>query len=281
MTPRISIITPSYNQGQFLEKTILSVLSQDYPNLEYIIIDGGSVDSSVDIIKKYENQLSYWVSEKDKGQTHAINKGLRRATGELVNWLNSDDLLEPNALNIFSRAVLEHPDSDAYFGDYRAINASGDTIYARKSAPYSRNALFWGRQLSSQPSVFFKRSLLDRVGYLDETKHFCMDTEFWIRCTESGAKFTLIPESLGVTRVHCDTKTANLQNVLRNEHKIIVRGYNSLKRFKPNSMPEDICFTGMNHFWRLSAAMRRMVFRQDFSFFQASKALETIKQEMK
>jgi glycosyltransferase involved in cell wall biosynthesis len=112
--PKITIITPSFNQGKYIERTIQSVLSQDYPNLEYIIIDGGSTDQTVDIIKKYERHLKYWVSEKDNGQSHAINKGLKYATGDIINWLNSDDYLEPQALNVIAESF--NSDIDIFCG---------------------------------------------------------------------------------------------------------------------------------------------------------------------
>ena len=160
MKPKISIVTPSYNQGQFLEDTILSVINQNYSNLEYIIIDGGSNDNSVEIVKKYENRLKYWISEKDFGQTHAINKGFKKSTGEMINWINSDDLLEPNALNILSEEIVKSPKADIYFGDFRKINSRNQTIFIRKSPPYHYSTLLWGRQLSSQPAVFLDVSSL-------------------------------------------------------------------------------------------------------------------------
>ena len=193
---KITIVTPSFNQGQFLEETILSVLDQNYTNLEYIIIDGGSTDNSVEIIKKYEKYLTFWVSERDNGQTHAINKGFNIATGDLVNWINSDDLLEDGALEILGEVLLEFPDADFFYGDYRAINEHSKTIYKRKSAPYCKNCLFWGRQVSSQPAVFFKRSLLKNYGKLDERYNFCMDIEFWVRCAMHGSIFHQLKTSL-------------------------------------------------------------------------------------
>lgn len=273
MNPKISIVTPSYNQGQFIEETILSILDQNYPNLEYIIIDGGSTDKSVDIIKKYEDRLTFWVSEKDQGQTHAINKGFRIATGEVLNWINSDDLLESDALQTLSSEVTKNPSADVYFGDYRAINGQSQTVYSRKSAPYSHKALFFGRQLSSQPAVFFRRKLLENMGYLDEKKQFCMDTEFWIRIANKGARFHQIKSPLAVTRVHAEAKTTKLQQVLHNEHKEIIRNYNTLKMFKNDSRAEDIYFTLINRVWRLIAAVRRMIFRKDFTYLKATKAL--------
>jgi len=129
VTAKISIITPSYNQGQFLEETIISVLNQDYPNLEYIIIDGGSTDKSVEIIKKYEKYLTYWVSEKDRGQTHAINKGFIKSSGSILNWLNSDDLLVPGAINSVSKAFSKHSEADFCFGDFSIIDTQSNTIF--------------------------------------------------------------------------------------------------------------------------------------------------------
>lgn len=279
--PKISIITPSYNQGQFLEETILSVLNQDYPNVEYIIIDGGSTDNSVEIIKKYVDRLTYWVSEKDRGQTHAINKGFKRATGEVVNWLNSDDLLEHGALGMLAKEIQKVPTADFYFGDFSVIDNKGRKLFSRKSGPYQFATLFWGRQLSSQPAVFFRRNLLENLGYLDESLNFCMDTEFWIRAAYKGARFHQIKSTLGITRMHGDAKTTRLQQVLHNEHKMVVRRYNSLRFFKKHNNAEDIYYTFMNRFWRLAAAVNRFIFRQDVSFMMASKALQALNQESK
>lgn len=281
MTQKISIITPSYNQGQFLEETIISVLNQDYPNLEYIIIDGGSTDNSVEIIKKYENRLTYWVSEKDRGQTHAINKGFKRATGDIVNWLNSDDLLEQGALKILEKEIEKVPEADFYFGDFSVIDSEGEKLFYRKSPPYQFATLFWGRQLSSQPAVFFRRNLLENIGYLDESLNFCMDTEFWIRAACKAARFHQIKSTLGITRMHGDAKTTRLQQVLHDEHKAVVRQYNSLNLFKEHNNAENVYYTFMNRFWRMAAAVNRFIFRQDVSFRMASKALQALNQESK
>lgn len=274
MTPRISIITPSYNQGQFLEDTILSILSQDYPNLEYIIIDGGSTDNSVDIIKKYEKHLAYWVSEKDRGQTHAINKGFKKATGEIVNWLNSDDLLAPNALSALAAGAAENPDADFYYGDYSVVDVNGAPMLVRKSAPYLFQSLFWGRQLSNQPSVFFKRSLLEEIGYLDETKQFCMDTEFWIRAAVNGCTFQQIKSELGITRLHAETKTALLQQRLHEEHKMIVNKHRTDK-----GGPSDInntYFIFLNRFFRFINAARRCMFRGDTTLLRTQRLMNNL-----
>lgn len=279
MIPKISIITPSYNQGMFIEKTIDSVLSQNYLNLEYMIIDGGSKDDTVPIIKKYEKYLTYWVSEKDNGQTHAINKGFRRAKGVLVNWINSDDMLARDALKNLAAAYTRHPDADVFFGDYQAVDEKGDLIYSRKSSPYLPFSLYWGRQLSSQPAVFFKRNLLLSHGYLNENNQFCMDTEFWIRIAHNGALFHQIKQPLGITRAHGDAKTTRMQEVLHNEHKDIVRSYGSLGNFQPGSWLENIYFTGMNRFWRSMSALCRLGFRGDVSFNKASQVLQTLSQE--
>ncbi len=279
MEPKISIITPSFNQGQFLEDTILSVLDQGYPNLEYMVIDGGSTDRSIEIIKKYRKYLAFWVSEKDRGQTHAINKGFKRATGDLINWLNSDDMLPDNALNALAGEVLKHSEAGVYFGDYRAVDAKGRLLYARKSAPFRHSALFWGRQLSSQPAVFFRRSLLLDHGHLNEDQQFCMDTEFWIRLARSGVSFQQIKHPLGITRAHSDAKTTRLQQVLHNEHKRIIRKYDALGLFNAGSQTEELYFTFMNRFWRLFAAAGRTIFRGDVTFRSAAKALKTIAQQ--
>jgi glycosyltransferase involved in cell wall biosynthesis len=274
--PKISIITPSYNQGQFLEKTILSVLNQDYPNLEYIIIDGGSNDNSVEIIKKYENLLAFWVSGPDKGQTHAINKGLKQSTGEILNWINSDDLLSIGSLKIIGKAFNGDPEADFCFGDFSIIDEKGRLFISRKSPPYRFRTLFYGRQLSCQPTVFFRRSVLERIGYLDETLAFCMDLEFWIRAASKGMIFRHTKKLLAMARMHRGAKTARLQEVLHEEHKAIVRRYRPW-RFRQGSFLEDSFYTLLNKLWRLIAALSRCFQRGDWTLLKAGNALRPVK----
>ncbi len=279
MYPKISIITPSFNQDQFLEATILSVLGQNYPNLEYIIIDGGSTDRSVEILKKYQAHLAYWVSEKDRGQTHAINKGFKRASGEVVNWLNSSYLLPQGALWRLAEAIQNNPRADVYYGDYLAVDAAGHPLYARKMGPYMYRALFWGRQLSSQPAVFIRRHLFESLGYLDENKDFCMDTEFWIRAARAHTTFQQVKHPLGITRNHRAAKTTRLQHVLHDEHKAVVRRYRALDVFTPGGLAENAYFTFLNRFWRLAAALNRFLFRGDVSIMQATQSRKSAAQE--
>lgn len=178
--PKISIITPSLNQGEYIEQTILSVLEQGYPNLEYIIIDGGSKDQSVEIIRKYERHLAYWVSEKDKGQSDAINKGIVKATGDVINWLNSDDYYEAGTL----KHVSQHFTDDkvkAYCGRSR-IFGQGQERFSRGTDIYENNlskTIGWAR--IDQPETFFRKSVWDKVGLLNEDFHYIMDKEWWVR----------------------------------------------------------------------------------------------------
>jgi glycosyltransferase involved in cell wall biosynthesis len=180
-TLKISIITPSYNQAEYLQQTIDSVLSQNYPNLEYIIIDGGSTDDSVDIIKKYEKYLAYWVSESDDGQSHAINKGIKKATGNVINWLNSDDYYEPNTLKTLSEAFAD-PEVTCFCGRSRLFDKNGNVRFSRGTDVYHNNiekTIGWARM--DQPETWFRKSVWDKVGLLHTGLHFLMDREFWIR----------------------------------------------------------------------------------------------------
>ncbi len=182
------MITPSYNQASFLEKTIRSVLLQGYPNLEYIIIDGGSTDGSVEIIRKYESWLAYWVSMPDKGQCEAINKGIRRTTGDVIAWLNSDDTYRPGAI---FKAVKALQDGDAGLVCSRCRMTTPDGTLLGMYDPdlpiTSRNLIMlWERSYPSppQPTVFFRRAVLDRVGLLDESLHYALDYEYWLRALQ-------------------------------------------------------------------------------------------------
>lgn len=179
--PRVSVVTPSYNQAQFLEQTIVSVLSQDYPHIEYIVVDGGSTDGSVDIIMKYEHRLAYWVSEPDRGQAHAINKGWQRATGEIVAYLNSDDLYTPGAVATAVRALLARPDAAMVFSDALLVDEHGRQIRRLIGRPFDIRHVMTSEGFAPQPTVFIRRYALDQVGLLDERLHMCMDYDLWVR----------------------------------------------------------------------------------------------------
>ncbi|MBY0427177.1 MAG: glycosyltransferase [Cytophagales bacterium] len=206
--PRITVVTPSYNQGQFLEQTILSVLGQNYPNLEYIIMDGGSSDQSVEIIKAYEHQLSFWTSQKDKGQSDAINSGFAQSTGDILCWLNSDDYLLPGTLTIVGQK-LQHEKPQILYGNCLHINESTHSSYASDVLRSFRNHPLEMYDPIIQPSSFWTRSVWEKVGQLDDSKHFIFDWEWFLRCKKMGVEFVGIENYLSVYRIHPSHKSAN------------------------------------------------------------------------
>lgn len=203
-TPRVTIVTPSYNQAAFLEETIHSVLSQDYPNLEYFIVDGGSTDGSVEIIQQYADKLSWWVSEKDRGQADAINKGFARATGEIIGWLNSDDVYQPGAILSAVRALQANPECGLVFGDVVSIDGSGAPINVMTFGDWGLEALMQFR-IISQPGVFMRRAVLEQAGYLDLTYHYLLDHHLWLRMAQR-APMRYIPERWAAARFHAAAK---------------------------------------------------------------------------
>ncbi|MBC8430510.1 MAG: glycosyltransferase [Desulfobacterales bacterium] len=203
--PKISIVTPSLNQGHFIEETIRSVLLQGYPKLEYIIIDGGSVDESVKIIKKYEKWIAYWVSEKDKGQSQAINKGFKKCTGEIVAWLNSDDLYCKNTLSIIGHKFRTKSNMCLLYGDCIFINGDGNALRSVCSRDFQKNQII-DLNFIFQPSAFIKKSVVSELYYLDEKLNFAMDFDLWIRILKRYPSVYL-PISLSMFRWHDDSKT--------------------------------------------------------------------------
>ncbi|MDQ1141167.1 glycosyltransferase family 2 protein [Pedobacter agri] len=202
---KISIITPSYNQGQFIEDTILSVLNQDYENIEFIIIDGGSTDQTVEVIKKYEDRVTYWVSEKDNGQTDAINKGFAKATGDIIAWINSDDVYCDGAFKAVAEAFNLHPESQVVVGNMFFMNEGGD-IYIRKyphvSTWLEKNAM----TTINQPSTFLRRSILTDIGFPKEEYHMFMDAEWYNRINRKYP-FLVIDYDLSKFRWHAASKS--------------------------------------------------------------------------
>lgn len=219
MLPKISIVTPSFNQGAFIEETIQSVLSQDYPNLEYIVIDGGSSDQSVDIIRKYESSMTYWVSEKDSGQSEAINKGFRMATGEIVSWLCSDDLYLPGTLHKAAAAFQSSAETILIHGQSILFNERGKEIL--KGA--DRNDLdlrYFSVIPFPQPSSFFRKKLIEEQGLLREDLHFAMDYDLLVRAA-LHYRIKPVDDVLSRYRLHKKSKTTSSLKSFALEWKMV------------------------------------------------------------
>jgi len=220
--PKISVVTPSYNQGQFIEETIRSVLLQGYPNLEFIIIDGGSNDGSVDIIKKYDPWLAYWVSEQDRGQSHAVNKGIRHATGEILLWLNSDDICLPGAFNLVTQAFQSDTDRKLVIGQARIIDQDSKII-----GDLCSNFTSWEEIVTNpgnsvrQISTFFSKNLFDQFGLINESLHIAMDTELLVRFIQHHDPI-ILNEFVTAYRSHFLAKTSSQ----------LLRGYEETDRVR-------------------------------------------------
>lgn len=221
--PHISIVTPSYNQGDYIEETIRSVLLQGYPNLEYWVMDGGSNDETVAVLEKYAPFLAGWVSEKDRGQTHAINKGLERASGEVLGYLNSDDILLPRALQHTGRA-FRRPEVMITTGLRRQIDADSRFIRNQLMGPPTAQLLRYVCVVN-QETTFWRRAVLDKVGLFDETFNYTMDYDYWQRALDAGFSFTLLPHYLGAIRLHDTSKGTTLDHVRNQELSRIYQRY--------------------------------------------------------
>lgn len=261
--PLVSIITPSYNQAQFLEKTMLSVLGQDYPNIEYLVADGGSTDGSVEIIRKYEDRLAWWVSEKDRGQADAINKGFSRAKGEVIAWVNSDDYYLPGAVSQAVKALQEHPEAGLVYGNVQVVDKDEEII----------NTLTYGNwqlpdlmtfHIIGQPAVFMRRDVLEKAGYLDLSYHFLLDHQLWLRIG-LAARYDYVPALWARAHYHEGCKNLAQAAEFGKEARRIVEWMKSEPVFEPYlrkyQRRVDAGAERLNAFYLLDAREYRASFR--------------------
>jgi glycosyltransferase involved in cell wall biosynthesis len=203
--PLVAIVTPSFNQAEFLPRTIESVLNQTYPNIDYIVVDGDSTDGSVEILRSYGERFR-WTSKPDRGQSHAINKGFAQADGEILTYLNSDDVLLPRAVETAVRYFQEHPDWDLVYGRAAFVDERDTVIGSFPPAHYSFERLMH-QCCICQPAAFWRASIARRVGLFNESLSYAMDYEYWIRVDRANGRIVHIPEHLAWSRIHAGTKT--------------------------------------------------------------------------
>ena len=247
--PRISIVTPSFQQARFLPWTLRSVLGQNYDDLEYIVVDGGSTDGSLQIIQSHAEHLAWWCSERDGGQTQALNKGFRRCTGDIVGYLNSDDMLLPGCLRMVAHA-FEDPSVQAICGWGLMMSEEG-LVRRRWVFPEPTASILRSRSVLMQPSVFWRRHVFDRIGLFDESFRLCMDQEFFARMAGSGIVPRLVRRFLSAYRKHANTKT-NLGGGL---------GEQEFRRIVCEQSP-----SGQDARWRIRSSVLRVVLHKATAF---------------
>lgn len=255
--PKVTVVTPSFNQAPFLERTIRSVLDQGYPNLEYIIIDGASTDGSQQIIERYAARLSYWVSERDRGQAHAINKGLVRATGDWVAWQNSDDIYYPGAFDSLARAAAHNSDVDLITGNVLLIDAEDRVLRdMRYVKPTYRALLAEGMVLTNQ-AAFWRRTAHDRLGWIDESLYCAFDYDWFLRLMEHG-RAAHVDRFWGGYRLHGETKTSRFGERCREEHRRLLAG-RELPRWEKNALriQRMLSLLGHGHFGYVARGLLR------------------------
>lgn len=207
--PLVSIVTPSYNQGRFIEEALLSVQQQTYPHIEHIVVDGGSNDETLDVLHKFEGTYNLrWISEPDEGQSQALNKGFRLARGDLLGWLNSDDLYLPRAVELAVDHFMAHPQDDMIYGDYYIVDEHQKLLRRRKEIPFDLNMLIHTFSYTASTTAFFQRRCMHTYQeWLNEQYHYAMDLDFFIRLGKRGCRIAHIPEFMAELRWHNEAKS--------------------------------------------------------------------------
>lgn len=223
--PLISLVTPSYNQGQFIEETILSVLKQTYKNIQYIVVDGGSTDNTMEVINKYRDQIDIIIHEKDKGQSDAINKGFKLAKGELVGWINSDDVLYPDCVEKIVELYNINPDGAIFYcSELDWIDEHGTFLTKKKIHISHRDYLLNNNSTLIQQGSFYSNKLVKKINYLDENIYYCMDLDLWLRLLNHGKIYQLKGATYSAFRIYSGTKTDSGEaKFLRNIKEVILR----------------------------------------------------------
>jgi len=233
--PVISVITPSFNQGEFIEQTIRSVLLQNYPHVEYFVMDGGSTDNTKSVLEKYSPWITEWKSEDDKGQSHAINKGFAKSSGDIVAWLNADDIYLPKTLLSVAKAMIDYPSAGFSYGDWSEIDSDGNIQGTFSSErPSVLNLLRTVKSYVAQPTLFFRRKALEDIGFVDEDLHMVMDFELLLRLLSKYEPLQ-VDKLLASYRTHPATKTNRLETLAWHEREIVFRRTLSNKK-----IPADV-----------------------------------------
>jgi len=266
--PKITIVTPSYNSGKYLEATILSVIEQNYSNLEFIIIDGGSTDGSLEIIQKYDKNVSFWISEKDKGQSEAINKGFAKTTGNIVTWLNSDDVLMPGALHKVASYFKDNERAGVIHGKTILFGETQKELLRGAEADHSGCQYFAGMSFP-QPSSFFRKEVLDQIGFLDPQWHYGMDYDFFLRAA-CIAPFLRVEDTFSKYRLHIESKSMNAPRKFASEWQFI---FSKFLRSIENS--EEVvhrmkmlnCYSEGTDYYKISKKFEPHFLLATFSYF--------------
>jgi glycosyltransferase involved in cell wall biosynthesis len=261
--PRITVVMPSFNQARFIEESLQSIFAQNYPNLELIVMDGGSTDGTVELLKKYSDRFAYWTSEPDGGQTDALKKGFARASGDIQCWLNSDDLLEPGTLFEVAQYFQGHPEVDAVYGDTTWISDTGESLRVQREIPFSRFLWLYTYNYIPGMSMFWRRAIYQKVGGLDPRFRLAMDADLFIRFADVG-RIGHVSRRWSRMRFYASQKNLRLRDISDAEDLTIRSRYWGAAR-PPLYRAKKLLAQGIRMGWRFSIGAYHFGYRRDLA----------------